>query len=87
MRKRGEKMHVSELKEFFFWSVAINYGVLLVWFAVFVFAHERVYRMHTRWFRLSVETFDALNYLGVAVYKIGIMLLNLTPLIALHLIR
>ncbi|MDF3036466.1 MAG: putative rane protein [Paucimonas sp.] len=80
-------MHVSELKEFFFWSAAINYGVLLVWFAVFVFAHEWVYRMHTRWFRLSVETFDALNYLGVAVYKIGIMLLNLTPLIALHLIR
>jgi hypothetical protein len=80
-------MDVSELKEFFFWSTVINYGVLLVWFAGFTFAHDWVYRMHTRWFKLSVETFDALNYLGVAVYKIGIMLLNLTPLIALHLIR
>jgi hypothetical protein len=30
-----------------------------VGFGVFVFAHEWLYRMHTRWFALSRESFDA----------------------------
>ena len=53
---------------------------------MFVAAHDWLFRMHTRWFKLPVETFDALNYAGVAVYKIGIVLLNLVPLIALHIV-
>jgi len=67
------------------WCLGINYGVLLVWFGVFVSAHDWMYRLHTRWFKLSVETFDALHYAGLAIYKIGIILLNLVPLIALYL--
>jgi hypothetical protein len=42
--------------------------------------------LHSRWFRLSVETFDALHYAGMALFKIGIFLLNVTPLIALYVI-
>jgi hypothetical protein len=73
------------MKEVLLWCVGINYGVLLVWFGVFVYAHEWMYRLHTRWFKLSVETFDALHYAGVSIYKIGIILLNLVPLVALYL--
>jgi hypothetical protein len=40
--------------------------------------------MHTRWFKLSVETFDAIHYVGMATYKLGIILLNLVPLLALY---
>ena len=68
-----------------FWCAAINYAILLLWFAVFVFAHEWVYRLHSRWFALSREAFDAINYGGVAVYKIGNMLLFLVPALALWL--
>jgi len=77
---------IDELEEFLLWSTVINYGVLLVWFAAFSLAHDWLYRTHTRWFRLSVENFDAVNYAGVAVYKVGIMLLNLAPLLALSII-
>jgi hypothetical protein len=38
-------MTTNELKEFLLWSTLINYGVLFVWFGVFVFARDRVYRM------------------------------------------
>ncbi|WP_257387208.1 DUF6868 family protein [Tahibacter caeni] len=31
--------------------------------------------------------FDAIHYGGMAVYKIGILLFNLAPLLALHLLR
>ena len=78
-------MDIDRLQSFLLWCAGINYAILLVWFAVFVFAHDWLHRMHTRWFRLSVEHFDALNYLGVAVYKIGIILFVLVPLVALHL--
>ena len=80
-------MTSSELKDVLLWCLAINYGVLLIWFAVFVFAHGWMYQLHTRWFKLSIETFDALHYAGMSVYKIGIILLNLVPLIALYLSR
>lgn len=78
-------MTANDLKDLLLWSTGINYAVLLVWFCVFVFAHDWLYRMHARWFRFSVETFDALNYASVALYKIGIILLNVVPLIALCL--
>jgi hypothetical protein len=70
---------------FLLWSLGINYALLLVWFGAFTCAHDWMYRLHTRWFRLPVETFDAIHYAGFATYKIGVMLLNLVPLAALWL--
>ena len=77
---------IAELKDFLLWCTLINGAILLVWFGVFVFAHDWLYRMQSRWFRLSVENFDALNYAGVAMYKIGMFLLNVVPLLALLII-
>jgi hypothetical protein len=76
----------NEIKNILLWSVGINYVVLFIWFGAFVFVHDWMYRMHGRWFKLSVETFDAIHYGGLAVYKIGIILLNLVPLVALWLV-
>jgi hypothetical protein len=76
----------TELREFLLWSAGINYVILLIWFGAFVYAHGWMYRLHTRWFKLSVETFDALHYGAMAAYKIGVILLNLVPLAALYLV-
>lgn len=73
------------LLRFLLWGAGINYVVLLAWFAAFVFAHDAVYRLHSRWFRLSPAAFDAANYAGVAAYKIGNMLLFVVPALALFL--
>lgn len=78
-------MTTNQITEVLLWCTAINYSILLIWFGVFVYAHGWLYRMHSRWFKFSVETFDALNYGGVAVYKIGTILFNVVPLIALCL--
>ena len=43
-----------------------------------------LFRLHTRWFRLSVERFDAIHYAAMALYKVGILLLNLVPYVALR---
>ena len=78
-------MTANEIKEVLLWCVGVNYGLLLVWFGLFVYAHDWLYRLHTRWFKLSVETFDALHYAGLSIYKIGILLLNLVPLVTLYI--
>jgi hypothetical protein len=76
-------MTTTVIKELLLWSLGINYGILLIWFGVFFVAHDALYRLHARWFKLSVETFDAIHYAGMAIYKVGVLLLNLVPLIAL----
>jgi hypothetical protein len=77
----------NEIKHVLLWCAGLDYLVLFIWVGGFVFAHDWMYRMHGRWFRLSVETFDAIHYGGLAVFKTGIILLNLVPLIALFLVR
>ncbi len=79
-------MNPDTIKALLLCSLAINYLILLIWFGVFSLAHDWMYRLHSRWFNLSAETFDALHYAGMAVYKIGIIMLNIAPLVALWLV-
>jgi len=79
-------MTIETLRDALLWCAVINYGVLLVWFLFFTFAHDWIHRLHDRWFRLSVEHFDALHYVGMTVYKIGIILFNLVPYVALRIV-
>lgn len=80
-------MSVAIVSEVLLWCTVINYGVLLVWFLCFLLAHDWMYQLHGKWFRLSVEQFDALHYAGMALFKIGILLFNLVPYVALSLAR
>jgi hypothetical protein len=79
-------MSIEMLRNLFLWCAIINYGFLILWFVVFTLAHDRVYRIHGRWFRLSVEQFDAIHYAMMAVFKIGVLLLNVAPYVALLII-
>jgi len=79
-------LNPDAVRELLLWCAGINYAVLLVWFLVFKFAHGWMYRLHGRWFRLSPEQFDAIHYAAMAVYKIGILLLNLVPYLALRIV-
>ena len=80
-------MNIELVRRVLLWCTVINYGILLVWFLFFVLAHDRMYLLHSRWFRLSVEQFDMLHYAGMSIFKIGILLLNRVPYIALHITR
>ena len=80
-------MNIETVRRTLLWCAVINYGILLVWFLFFMLGHDWMYRLHSRWFHLSVEQFDTLHYAGISVYKIGIILLNLVPYIALHITK
>jgi hypothetical protein len=79
-------MTLALTRTFLLWCTAVNYGILLIWFLAFASGHEWMLRLHGRWFRLSRDQFDALHYAGMSVYKIGILLFNLVPFIALSIV-
>jgi hypothetical protein len=79
-------MSIEVLRDILLWCAIINYGVLLWWFLFFILAHDWMHRFHGRWFRLPVESFDAIHYIGMTLYKIGIILFNLVPYVALHMV-
>lgn len=79
-------MNMMQLSDFLLYSLLINYGILIIWFVVFVFAKDWMKRLHGQWFKLSDQQFDALHYGAMAVYKIGVLLFNLVPFIALKML-
>lgn len=80
-------MDIGTVREVLLWCTVINYGVLIWWFLIFTLAHDWIHRLHGRWFRLPAEQFDAIHYGGMAIYKIGILLFNLTPYVALRIVE
>ena len=79
-------MTMIMLRDLLFWSAIIHMGLLLWWFLGFMFARDLIYRMHTRWFKLSDERFDAIHYAGMAFYKVCIFLFAIVPYFALLII-
>ncbi len=61
-------------------------ALLIIWFAGYAAAGDWIYQVHTRWFQIPRQTFDAIHYTGMAVTKIAIILFFLLPWIAIQLI-
>lgn len=80
-------MIIDLIQTVLLWCLILNYGFVTVWFLAFMLAHEWMYRMHSRWFKLTREQFDAIHYAGLAIYKVGILLFNLVPYVALQIAR
>ena len=79
-------MSVEIVRDVLGWCVLINFLILIVWFLIFTFAHDWVYRLHSKWFNLGVEKFDAIQYAAMAFYKLGFIALNLVPYLAIRIV-
>lgn len=79
-------MTVEQIQEFFGWCSILNLGLLIWWSAFILLAHDFVYQLHGKWFRLSVERFDAIHYTGMAFFKLSIFMFNVVPYFALRII-
>ena len=76
-------MTLEVLRSFLGWCAVINIGLLIWWFLFFWLAHDWMYRFHSKLARVSVETFDAIHYAGMACFKIAIFMFNLVPYLVL----
>lgn len=79
-------MFTSELASFFAYCTLINYLVLLLWFVVFRLGHDWLHLMHGKWFEMTEQQFDLINYCGMGLFKLFILIFNLAPYIALSII-
>jgi len=78
-------MNIVMVRDALLWCAIINFGLLAVWSLLFPLSHEWLHRLSTKWFRMSIEQFDAINFAGIVFYKTAIFLFNLTPYIALRI--
>jgi hypothetical protein len=79
-------MAVEIIREILAWCSVINLGLLLFWVLWLKLAHDLVYRIHGKWFKLSTERFDEIHYQGMLFFKILIFLFNITPYLALRIV-
>jgi hypothetical protein len=79
-------MNIETVRSFFLWCTIINYGLLLWWSFLFMFAHDWMFRLWAKLLRVSAEQFNVLNIGGITVYKLGIILFNIVPCVVLYII-
>jgi hypothetical protein len=79
-------MDITAVRAFFMWCTILNGSLLLLSFAMWVFAGDFVYRMHSKWFTLSKETFNVLFYSFLGAMKIFVLVFNFVPWMVLLII-
>ncbi len=80
-------MNIMVIRDALFWCAVMNFGLLAVWSLLLVLPHEWMHRLWSKWFRIPVEQFDAINFAGIVFYKISIILFCLVPYLALRIAR
>ena len=78
-------MIIDVMREAFLWCFIINMGILLWWVGFLLFARNWVYQMHSKFFPIPREQFNAIHYAGLMFFKLTIFAFNLVPYIALKI--
>ncbi|HLB73051.1 MAG TPA: hypothetical protein VJJ98_03450 [Sedimentisphaerales bacterium] len=60
---------------------------LAIWFLFFALADDWVFAVHSTWFKISKEQFEAIHYAGLMFAKAVIFLFFLAPYIACKMCR
>lgn len=80
-------MNIELVQGFLLWCIGINAGILTIWFIGFAVASDLIYGLHSKWFNISREHFDAIHYAGMAAFKMAVCLLNVVPWLALMMVN
>jgi hypothetical protein len=83
---KESKMTLETIRSALGWCTIINWIVLFLWWLFLTVAHDWMHRTHGRWFSISRERFDEIHYTAMALYKMGIVLFNLAPYLALRIV-
>lgn len=80
-------MDTTVLRAFFMWCTIINAGLLIFTFLVYTCTGDLIYRFHCKLYPMSNEAFHVTIYAVIAGYKIIWIVFNLTPYLALSILR
>ena len=80
-------MDVQAVTRFFMWCSLINGGILIAWSLVLAFAPDPLYRLQSRFFPIHRETYNALMYGFLGLFKLLFLVFSLVPYLALLLMQ
>ena len=80
-------MDIQSLGTFFMWCTVINGSILILWTLFFLLAPDLVYRIQNRWFPIHRETYNAVMYAFLGLFKMLFLVFNLVPYLALLLMQ
>ncbi len=76
---------IASLAEFFGWCTVINFGLLMISFLFVAAARSWVTGLHSKLFGVPEAELPMVYFRYLAWYKIGILLFNLVPWVALKI--
>ncbi len=79
-------MSIEVIRDVLGWCTIINFGLLTLWWLALMVVREPIRTLHVRWFELPREHFDRIHYTALAYFKLGVILFNLTPYLALRIV-
>jgi len=79
-------MDITVIRSFFMWCTILNAGLLCLSFLITAFAGDFVYKVHTRWFPMPRETFNAILYAFIGMYKLMVFVFCVVPYVALLIV-
>jgi hypothetical protein len=79
-------MGIESIRAFFMWCTILNVALLVLSSLICVCAGDWAYRIHSKLFSISRETFNVAIYSFLGLYKIFVFVFSLIPFIALSII-
>ena len=79
-------MDTQTLTTFFMWCTILNVALLILSSLLCICARDWAYRIHSKLFSISRETFNVVIYSFIALYKLLVIVFILIPYIALLII-
>ena len=77
---------VEAVRAFFMWCSVINGGMLILSSIFIMTASNLTFATHSKWFKISRESFDVAMYSFLGLYKLAFLVFNLVPYLALLII-
>ena len=79
-------MNIETLTAFFMWCSIINGAFFLYATLLILFAPNFVYKVQTKFFQISRETWDVVMYSFLGIFKLMFLIFCLVPYLALLII-
>jgi len=76
-------MEIHTIRAFFMWCTIMNGVLLLLSGMICAFAGGWVYRVQSRWYPVTRDTFNVVIYSFIGLFKMLFLMFNLVPYIAL----
>ena len=68
------------------WCMVINFSILMIWALAMMLAPNVIYRTQSLVTSISREEFGLIIYKLMGLYKLGIMLFNFAPYVAIRIV-